>query len=172
MQWLHFIASQLQKTVRPFTISESKRPQHRAASSSIPKMASHSTFLGIPVEVRVQIYCEYASIDGGYVYNPASGKLQAADGGLSQLSLMSTCRQVAAEFRSIPLAVDTVTFTASSSCSTDAQSGAGRFDAVQREQVKAEYQMLAALRSRNNDPGVWPCTGSRETVPLAHLTLY
>lgn len=83
-------------------------------------------FLSLPREIRDEIYCAYLAIGAeyGYVFNCGTGKLQTAsnppvdaesgdsNGGQAiDLSLMYTCRQIAAEMYGLPLRFHTITFT-------------------------------------------------------------
>ncbi|KAF5981402.1 hypothetical protein FBULB1_4799 [Fusarium bulbicola] len=71
-----------------------------------------ATFLGLPLELRQQIYHEYFKVDGGYVYDGDSDKLVQADRLPISISLRYTCRSVAEETRSFPFKLYSITFSA------------------------------------------------------------
>ncbi|KAI1205156.1 uncharacterized protein F4807DRAFT_464973 [Annulohypoxylon truncatum] len=73
-------------------------------------MDMKSQFLDLPYQVRKLIYHYYISVDGGYVYNPETGKLRTAHDGAIDLSLMYTCELVASEMKGLPLQTNTITF--------------------------------------------------------------
>ncbi|QGI94665.1 hypothetical protein CEK26_007734 [Fusarium fujikuroi] len=78
----------------------------RAIPTPLDEMLSHpssldqrpkATFLGLPLELRQQIYHEYFKVDGGYVHDSDSDKLTQADHQPISLSLRYACRSVAEE---------------------------------------------------------------------------
>lgn len=89
-------------------------------------MVPSTSFLTIPREVRNLIYQEYFTVKGGYVLDFESRKLKAADGSCLDLGLISTCRLIAQETGSIPLAINTITFC--TIYSDDLRLTAGFFD--------------------------------------------
>ncbi|TVY77542.1 hypothetical protein Focb16_v007425 [Fusarium oxysporum f. sp. cubense] len=70
-----------------------------------------ATFLGLPLELRQQIYHDYFKVDGGYVYNGDSDKLVQADGRLISISLRYACRSIAEETKSFPFKLNSITFS-------------------------------------------------------------
>ncbi|KAF5625576.1 hypothetical protein F52700_8941 [Fusarium sp. NRRL 52700] len=70
-----------------------------------------ATFLGLPLELRQQIYHEYFKVDGGYVYDGDSNKLVQADRHPISLSLRYACRSVAEETESFPFQLNSITFS-------------------------------------------------------------
>lgn len=75
-------------------------------------MADHggSQLLQLPRELRDEIYRYYLKEDDGYAYVPHTGRLRCADGRHIDLSLVYTCKMIAAEMRTLPLKVNTVNF--------------------------------------------------------------
>ncbi|KAF5528761.1 hypothetical protein FMEXI_14540 [Fusarium mexicanum] len=70
-----------------------------------------ATFLGLPLELRQQIYHEYFKVDGGYVYDGDSDKLVQADRQPISISLRYACRSVAEETKSFPFQLNSITFS-------------------------------------------------------------
>jgi hypothetical protein len=66
--------------------------------------------LNLPRELRNEIYRYYLHRDEGYYHKPRTNKLRQADGGLIDLALSYTCKQVASEMRGLHLKVNTLTF--------------------------------------------------------------
>ncbi|CAG9978305.1 unnamed protein product [Clonostachys byssicola] len=69
------------------------------------------SFHNLPPEIRVQIYKEYFTQEGGYHYNHDTGRLTLADGTPIDLALLSTSRLIAQETRHFPLSLNTVNFS-------------------------------------------------------------
>jgi len=69
----------------------------------------------LPSEIRQQIFKECLKVDGGYVYNAQTDKLTNADEARTpiDLSLRYTCRSIARDTATIPLAVNTIHFSTS-----------------------------------------------------------
>ncbi|KAL7758261.1 hypothetical protein ACKLNR_012788 [Fusarium oxysporum f. sp. zingiberi] len=69
----------------------------------------------LPSEIRQQIFKECLKVDGGYVYNAQTDKLTNADEARTpiDLSLRHTCRSIARDTATIPLAVNTIHFSTS-----------------------------------------------------------
>ncbi|CCT69653.1 uncharacterized protein FFUJ_05557 [Fusarium fujikuroi IMI 58289] len=82
----------------------------------------------LPSEIRQQIFEECLKVDGGYAYNAQTDKLTNADQARTpiDLSLRYTCRSIARDTATIPLAVNTIYF----STSDDRRSLAGCFNLV------------------------------------------
>lgn len=79
-------------------------------------MPSHTCFLRLPAEVRLIIYRHYVVLQGGrYFYNFAHNKLTAANNEPIDLSLMYTCKLIAAEMRGVALGTNTIYFSCVSS---------------------------------------------------------
>lgn len=92
-------------------------------------MPSEPSFLGIPRELRDQIYVHYVTTRDGYVYNFHSNKLALANpehpGINIDLALKLTCKQIATEMGGLALRYNTVTF--STVYSDELRSRAARF---------------------------------------------
>ncbi|KAF5560227.1 hypothetical protein FPHYL_6740 [Fusarium phyllophilum] len=67
----------------------------------------------LPSEIRQQIFKECLKVDGGYAYNAQTDKLTNADEARTpiDLSLRYTCRSIARDTTTIPLAVNTIHFS-------------------------------------------------------------
>ncbi|KAF5589120.1 hypothetical protein FPCIR_6908 [Fusarium pseudocircinatum] len=67
----------------------------------------------LPSEIRQQIFKECLKVDGGYMYNAQTDKLTNADEARTpiDLSLRYTCRSIARDTTTIPLAVNTTHFS-------------------------------------------------------------
>ncbi|KAK1973341.1 hypothetical protein LZ30DRAFT_611134 [Colletotrichum cereale] len=69
-------------------------------------------FFRLPREIRDIIYRQYVLCEGGYVLNPHTNKLTSGSNNQPiDLSLMSTCKRVAAEMKHMALAVNILTFS-------------------------------------------------------------
>ncbi|RGP75364.1 hypothetical protein FLONG3_5754 [Fusarium longipes] len=75
------------------------------------KMAKKADLVSLPAEVREQILFYYFRVDGGYAYDADSDKLKTADNRPIDLSLLYTCRLIAAEARHLPLSLNAIKFT-------------------------------------------------------------
>ncbi|KAL7765737.1 hypothetical protein ACKLNR_003653 [Fusarium oxysporum f. sp. zingiberi] len=71
----------------------------------------NANFLGLPLELRQQIYHDYFKVDGDYVYEGDSDKLVQADGKPISMSLRYACRLVAAETKSFPFMLNSIIFS-------------------------------------------------------------
>jgi hypothetical protein len=69
----------------------------------------------LPRELRDTIYDYYTSENGGYYFGPIEGKLRTPSGDKIDLSLMYTCKNIAAEMRGVPFRNNTINFTTSPS---------------------------------------------------------
>ncbi|KAH7201099.1 hypothetical protein BKA60DRAFT_581926 [Fusarium oxysporum] len=69
----------------------------------------------LPSEIRQQIFKECLKVDDGYMYDAQTDKLTNADEARTpiDLSLRYTCRSIAKDTRTIPLAVNTIHFSTS-----------------------------------------------------------
>lgn len=75
------------------------------ASSVVPR----ASLLGLPLELRDQIYYYYFKADGGYVSD--GDKLLQASGQTAQISLILACRSIASETRHLPFTLNPITFS-------------------------------------------------------------
>lgn len=69
------------------------------------------SFWDLPRELRDMIYEDYVTIDGGYVFDPGSGKLRSATPHAHPFALQRTCKRAAFEMAGLALSVNTVTFS-------------------------------------------------------------
>ncbi|KAM0544864.1 hypothetical protein ACHAPJ_011609 [Fusarium lateritium] len=99
-------------------------------------------FLTLPYELRHKIHRAYFALDDGYMFQPGSGKLAAADGPLD-LSLMYTCRFIASETKDLPLKCNTISF--STVYHPEWRKWAGRFDYLLRAQLRMQINVLISL---------------------------
>ncbi|KAJ4269461.1 hypothetical protein NW762_001121 [Fusarium torreyae] len=99
-------------------------------------------FLALPYELRHKIYKAYFTLDDGYMFQPGSGKLAAADRPLD-LSLMYTCRFIASETKDLPLKCNTISF--STVYHPEWRKWAGRFDYLLRAQLRMQTNVLISL---------------------------
>ncbi|KAK0655002.1 hypothetical protein B0T16DRAFT_396019 [Cercophora newfieldiana] len=72
---------------------------------------TQSRFLGLPRELRDQIYEDYLFTNDGYAYDYEAGKLRMADGRPIDLGLTYACRRTACEMQGVALRVNTVVFS-------------------------------------------------------------
>ncbi|KAF5705608.1 hypothetical protein FMUND_12048 [Fusarium mundagurra] len=72
-------------------------------------IAQRASLLGLPLELREQIYYYYFTADGGYVSD--GDKLLQASGQAVQISLMLACRSIASETQHLPFTLNTITFS-------------------------------------------------------------
>ncbi|KAF5572737.1 hypothetical protein FPANT_12863 [Fusarium pseudoanthophilum] len=68
-------------------------------------------FLDLPLEMREQIYIQYFTVEGGYIYDAESDKLIQANRCSIDLSLRRVCRTVALETYHYPFTLNTITFS-------------------------------------------------------------
>ncbi|KAF5566474.1 hypothetical protein FNAPI_1098 [Fusarium napiforme] len=78
-------------------------------STAASPVAPRASLLGLPLELRDQIYHYYFKADGGYVSD--GDKLLQASGQAVQISLMLACRSIASETRHLPFTLNTITFS-------------------------------------------------------------
>ncbi|VTT81222.1 unnamed protein product [Fusarium fujikuroi] len=74
-------------------------------------VAPRASLLGLPFELREQIYHEYFTVDGGYVYDGDSCKLVQASNQPIELSLRYACRAIAHETGQHPFTLNAITFS-------------------------------------------------------------
>ncbi|CAN9167452.1 unnamed protein product [Alternaria sp. RS040] len=80
-----------------------------------------SRLLQLPRELRDVIYAYYFRGEGGFVYDFAANKIRRADGYPIELSLVLTCRHVAAEAHGLALQINAVRFATFHSDDTQEQ---------------------------------------------------
>jgi hypothetical protein len=105
-------------------------------------MAPHP-FLSFPHELRHHISKEYFALDGGYVFQPGSGKLADADGQPLDLALMSTCSLIASETKDLQFKYNAITF--STVYHPEWRPWAGRFDYLLDCQMKRAIALSSIL---------------------------
>ncbi|KAF1992659.1 hypothetical protein P154DRAFT_528316 [Amniculicola lignicola CBS 123094] len=98
-------------------------------------------FLDLPRELRDMVYEHYVHIDGGYIFNYRLSKFQGAKRQSINLSLMLTCKLVAAEMCGVALRENTITFT--TACSEDFRIRAGRYSCILDDLWNTQAYMLA-----------------------------
>ncbi|KAI4665268.1 uncharacterized protein J4E78_002728 [Alternaria triticimaculans] len=82
-----------------------------------------SALLLLPRELRNHIYDYYFSCDGGYTHVFETNQLRRADNQPIELSLVLSCRQIAAETHGLALRINTLRFTTFHSDATQEQAG-------------------------------------------------
>lgn len=70
-----------------------------------------ASFLGLPLEMRQQIYLEYFTVEGGYIYDAETDKIAQASRCPIDLSLRYACRTIAQETYHYPFTLNTVAFS-------------------------------------------------------------
>ncbi|RBR13362.1 uncharacterized protein FIESC28_08226 [Fusarium coffeatum] len=76
-------------------------------SSEIPR----ASLLGLPSEFRNQIYQNYSTVDGGYVYDGDTNKLVQPGGKPIDISLRSACRSIALETQDFLFSLNNIKFS-------------------------------------------------------------
>ncbi|KAF2634367.1 hypothetical protein P280DRAFT_413944 [Massarina eburnea CBS 473.64] len=71
---------------------------------------SRSHILGIPRELRNQIYKNYTRVEGGYIYDPDNNTMVCSDGTTIDLALMFVCQQIASELKGLAFEHNSITF--------------------------------------------------------------
>ena len=67
-----------------------------------------ASLLGLPSELRNQIYQDYFTVDGGYVYDGDTDKLVQASGKPIDVSLRLSCRSIALETQDFPFSLNSI----------------------------------------------------------------
>ncbi len=80
-----------------------------------------SAFLQLPRELRDIIYGYYLHCDGGYVYHAESQRFRQPNGDAVCHALALTCRQIASELDGLAFQLNSITFSATRSTSTQMQ---------------------------------------------------
>ena len=105
-----------------------------------------SRFLLLPREVRDIVYDFYVSSEDGYTYNFETNQLLQADGNNIDLSLVSTCRQIASEMGGLALAKNPITFSTFFSETT--RERAGHYHLAFVKKRMGQTMLLATLAPR------------------------
>ncbi|KAF5702438.1 hypothetical protein FGLOB1_9594 [Fusarium globosum] len=108
---LQIIATLLIGIKREVNEAMSRSEEAAQTADRSPVVSARATFLGLPLELRQQIYHEYFKVDGGYVHDSDSDKLTQADHQPISLSLRYACRSVAEETKSFPFKLNSITFS-------------------------------------------------------------
>ncbi|OBS26022.1 hypothetical protein FPOA_06553 [Fusarium poae] len=77
----------------------------------VPSPILRASLLGLPSELRNQIYQDYFTVDGGYVYDGDTDKLVQPGGKPIDISLRSTCRSIALETQDFPFSLNAIRFS-------------------------------------------------------------
>ncbi|KAF4439737.1 C6 transcription factor [Fusarium albosuccineum] len=109
-------------------------------------MSPPRNFLGLPYELRHQVYGHYFALDDGYVLNFDSGKLATANNEPLDLSLMYTCRIIATETKYLPLGLNTISF--STGYHKDWSPWALRFHCLYHAQCLRQVDFLASSAAK------------------------
>ncbi|KAF5540087.1 hypothetical protein FNAPI_10628 [Fusarium napiforme] len=80
-------------------------------SSRERHVVPRASLLGLPLELRQQIYREYFTVKGGFAYHGDSGKLVQANNQPIELSLRYACRAIAHETGQYPFTLNAITFS-------------------------------------------------------------
>ncbi|RTE82597.1 hypothetical protein BHE90_002914 [Fusarium euwallaceae] len=107
-------------------------------------MPRPANLLTLPYELRRAIFCHYFTVEGGYVFNAKSKKLTTVDGGFIELSLIYTCRSIAADTNDLPLKLNSITF--STMFCEDLRPWAARFQYLSVFQYLVQSDLLLHLR--------------------------
>ncbi|KAF5579973.1 hypothetical protein FPCIR_10803 [Fusarium pseudocircinatum] len=78
-------------------------------STATSPVTQRASLLGLPLELRDQIYYYYFKADGGYVSD--GDKLLQASGQAVQISLMLACRCITRETQHLPFTLNKITFS-------------------------------------------------------------
>ncbi|KAF4947180.1 hypothetical protein FGADI_10636 [Fusarium gaditjirri] len=112
-----------------------------------------SPLLGLPPELRRMIYEYYYTSADGYLLQPISRKLAAANGKPIDLALMYTCRLVAHESRDLPLLYNRITI--STVYTPELRPWAGRFDYLLFAQLQQQVNLVLVLGNRFLTEQIW-----------------
>ncbi|KAF4985786.1 hypothetical protein FGRMN_11099 [Fusarium graminum] len=110
---------------------------------SIHGVAPKASFLGLPQELRDQIYHLYFKVEGGYMHDGEADKLVRADGSSIEISLRYVCRSIAWETRNCALSLNSITF--SPVCRDDWRSQALSLTHILGFQSTLRLEMLCRL---------------------------
>lgn len=103
---------------RRYEHEEAQSESVRNNETSLTPLTERGHLDRFPAEIREMVYQAYFAIDGGYVFNFATGKLMTPSGQPINLSLMRTCRKIYQEI-TIGLAVTLNSVTFKTACSAD-----------------------------------------------------
>ncbi|CVL06908.1 uncharacterized protein FMAN_12001 [Fusarium mangiferae] len=103
-----------------------------------------ASFLGLPLEIRQQIYSEYFTTEGGYIYDVETDKLVQANRCPIDLSLRHVCRTIALETYHCPFTLNNITF--STAYRRDWRKQAAAVDFISTYHHFLQLSMLIRLR--------------------------
>lgn len=125
-----------------------------------------TNFLDMPREVRDMIYMHYTLIDGGYKYNPDTGKLRPATPSQNHLALQSTCKLLAREMQGLAVANNVVSF----STVENMRRQAFTFDLLCYLFCRYEAELLVQLTSEGYVSGsTWEYMSQRFPAFVTHM---
>jgi hypothetical protein len=111
-------------------------------------MYPRAHLLGIASELRLQIYREYVTVDGGYCYSPQTRKMTKPDGQNISLGLMFTCKLIAEEMVGLPFNENSIRFSTAST--EELRTCAGEYNSIletiRRGKTEAVFQLARCLR--------------------------
>jgi hypothetical protein len=110
---------------------------------TLPDVA-RASFLGLPLEMRRQIYLEYFTIEGGYTYDAETDRIVQASRCPIDLSLGYVCRTIARETYHYPFTLNTITF--STAYRRDWRKQAATLDFITTYHFRLQLGMLDRLR--------------------------
>ncbi|KAI1070551.1 hypothetical protein LB507_006756 [Fusarium sp. FIESC RH6] len=110
----------------------------------VPSDNPGASLLGLPSELRNQIYRDYFTVDGGYVYDGDTNKLVQPDRKPIDISLRSTCRSIALETQDFPFSLNTIKF--STVYRSDWQKQAAYIETIFEHHNKLQKCLLLQLR--------------------------
>lgn len=116
-------------------------PGTQPPSNATPRPTN---LLTLPYELRRAVFSHYFTVEGGYVFDTKSKKLTTVDGGPIELSLIYTCRSIAADTSDLPWKLNSITFS-TMSCE-DLRPWAVRFQYLSVFQYLVQSDLLLHLR--------------------------
>jgi hypothetical protein len=120
-------------------------------------MFPRTHLLGLPRGIRDLVYDNYLSLEGGYVFNFQSGKLGDCHNIPIDVSLLSSCRQIALETHGVAFEFNTITFATGHS--RTASTTAGLFNYFVKTVHARKATILSAMR---------PCLTSEIIARIAY----
>lgn len=80
-------------------------------SSGTTSAVSTTSLLGLPLELREQIYHHYFEVEGGYIYDGVTETLTQTDGKPIDIAIRYACRCIAHETRDYPFQLNSIKFS-------------------------------------------------------------
>ena len=103
-----------------------------------------ASLLGLPSELCNQIYLDYFTVGGGYVYDGDTDKLVQPSGKSIDISLRSTCRSIALETQDFPFSLNAIRI--STVYRSDWQKQAAYIETIFEHHNKLQKCLLLQLR--------------------------